>query len=368
MPARRVLPAQQRLHAQHGARGEVDQRLVVEPQLRALDRPPEVALERRPVDGLGVHLGIEQHRRAYRVRLRPMQRDLRLLEQVERMRQRGAPDRDPDAGPDGQLGAVQVERVRDGGLDPGRHALGLPHAADRPQQDPELVGAEAGHGVRGAGGRHQALANLHEQLIAGRVAQGLVDHLEPVQVEEDQGDPGPRRASPAVFGRGASHLLREPAQEHRPVGQAGQRVVKGGVGTAPDLGLRALEQAGVVEGDRCQLPEPRERLDLALREGSRGIARREADQAQDLVAGRERHRADRPEDPRAAGPARAPGTRRSRPRRPAARSGPPPSPRPCRAAAGSPRSLRTPPCRPARRGPARRPRHPVPRACRGRRA
>ena len=88
-PARRVLPAQQRLHAQHGARGEVDQRLVVEPQLGSLDRPPQVALEGRPVDGLGVHLGIEQDRPADRVRLRPVEGDLGLLEQVERMRQRG---------------------------------------------------------------------------------------------------------------------------------------------------------------------------------------------------------------------------------------------------------------------------------------
>ena len=80
-----MLPAQERLDGHDGSGREVDERLVVEPELGALEGPPQIVLHRRPVDGLGVHLGVEQDGLADRVRLRPVERDLRLLEQVQRL-------------------------------------------------------------------------------------------------------------------------------------------------------------------------------------------------------------------------------------------------------------------------------------------
>ena len=58
------------------------------------------------------------------------------------------------------------------------------------QQDRELVAAEAGRQVVGADARLDALGDRGEQPVAGRVAEGVVDVLEVVEVEEqDDRDP-----------------------------------------------------------------------------------------------------------------------------------------------------------------------------------
>ena len=66
--------------------------------------------------------------------------------------------------------------------DPGRVVVGG-HVLD---EDDELVAAEAGHGVARGDDRPEALAERDEQLIADVVAEAVVDHLEPVDVAEEQ--------------------------------------------------------------------------------------------------------------------------------------------------------------------------------------
>ena len=67
------------------------------------------------------------------------------------------------------------------------------------------------------------------------------------------------------------------------------------MGALPALGLGTLEQAGVVEGDRGQLGEPRQGLELALAERPAAVAGREPDHAQHLAVRGQRHRAHRAE-------------------------------------------------------------------------
>ena len=93
----------------------------------------------------------------------------------------------------------------------------------------------------------------------------------------------------AAIRRVRVELLGEPVEQQRPVRQAGQHVVEGGVGALPALGLRPLEQAGVVERDRRELREPRQRLELALGERPRPVARGEPDEAQHLAVRGQRH-------------------------------------------------------------------------------
>jgi hypothetical protein len=77
-----------------------------------------------------------------------------------------------------------------------------------------------------------ALRHLAQQLVAGGVAERVVDLLEPVEVEEEQRDVlvqpvrGAERAPQAVL-------------EALPIGQAGEAVVVGQVAN-PLLGLLAL--------------------------------------------------------------------------------------------------------------------------------
>ena len=66
----------------------------------------------------------------------------------------------------------------------------------------------------------EPLGDPDEQLVPRRVTEGVVDDLEVVEVEEDDGDGPP---VPPVQGQG----VLQPVEEQRPVGQAGQHVVEG---------------------------------------------------------------------------------------------------------------------------------------------
>ena len=82
-----------------------------------------------------------------------------------------------------------------------------------------------------------ARGHLAEHLVAGDVAEAVVDPLEPVHVQEVHGD---RLRARAVRDR-----LVEPVTEERPVGQPGERVVQ----REPlELGLHALAVRDVHEG------------------------------------------------------------------------------------------------------------------------
>ena len=73
-----------------------------------------------------------------------------------------------------------------------QHALGdgdrVLLVADVLAEDRELVAAEAGHGLVPAQRVAQAVGDGDDQLVAGRVAEAVVDDLEAVQVEEEDGD------------------------------------------------------------------------------------------------------------------------------------------------------------------------------------
>ena len=77
--------------------------------------------------------------------------------------------------------------------------VGRPSAIDG-QQDRELVAAEAGHGVRLAHDVAQPVGDLDEQLVAAGVAEGVVDLLEAVDVEQHEADrvAGARRCAAAA--------------------------------------------------------------------------------------------------------------------------------------------------------------------------
>ena len=83
--------------------------------------------------------------------------------------------------------------------------------------DGELVAAHARHGVELARAAAQALADQLEQLVADRVAERVVDALEVVEVEAKHGQ--------AFAALDALDLVVELLEQHRPVGQVGERIV-----------------------------------------------------------------------------------------------------------------------------------------------
>ena len=108
------------------------------------------------------------------------------------------------------------------------------------EQHRELVAAETGHRVVGAQARFQPPRHFHEEVVAGREAQGLVDRLEPVDVEEEHRE-RPSRALSTLEQRALQAV-----EEQAPVGEAGEAVVQRRV---QQLVLQSL-QVGVRLGRR----------------------------------------------------------------------------------------------------------------------
>ena len=108
------------------------------------------------------------------------------------------------------------------------------------QEDGELVTPQPGHGVPGADAVAQTDGGGAQQVVADGVAEAVVDGLEPVEVEEEQGDP---LFVPWRLGQRGGDAV---AEQH-PVGDAAQVVVQGEV---LDAGPLLDEPQEVGDGDR----------------------------------------------------------------------------------------------------------------------
>ena len=151
---------------------------------------------------------------------------------------------DADAGADRQLLAAQREG-RPQALDqPGTDVDGVVVALD---QDGELVATEPGDGVAGPDRAAEPLRHPDHQLVPDRVTEGVVDHLEVVEIDEQQGQ---RTQAAPVLLQGVGH----PVGEQRPVGQPGQLV---GERLPLQLPLAVLQVPGQrhVVPDRQVLPD-----------------------------------------------------------------------------------------------------------------
>ncbi|MNM52875.1 hypothetical protein D3C81_639640 [compost metagenome] len=118
--------------------------------------------------------------------------------------------------------AFEGERFGQHGEDLARHAGHLRAVVGRFDDDDEFVAADAADDVGGAQDGHQTLGNELEQLVAAMVAQGVVDDLEVVQVQQQQ-------ARAAVLAVGARQRVGQRIVEFMPVRQLRDRVDVGQV-------------------------------------------------------------------------------------------------------------------------------------------
>ena len=99
------------------------------------------------------------------------------------------------------------------------HVRGGVDRVDAVEQDGEFVARQARHHVRVAHTRQQATRHFLEYLVAGQVAQAVVDDLEAIHVQVQQcAAPARRRL------QGIQRLIQARAQVAA-VGQAGELVV-----------------------------------------------------------------------------------------------------------------------------------------------
>ena len=229
-PFARRLPAQQGLGA-HRTAFQAHQRLVVDLQLAALQRPAQPHLDLHALADCGrERAGIEAEAVAT-ARLGLVQRRIGVLDE-------------PRCG----VAVVRVQADADARADdhllPVGNAEGLLHplrelAGDAGgrvgrlevlDHDQKLVPAQARERVLVAQAAAQAGRDRLDQLVARGVPQAVVDVLEAVEIDEQHADPA------AVAARLLDRML-QPRLHQQPVRQVGQRVV---VRQMLELLLRAL--------------------------------------------------------------------------------------------------------------------------------
>ena len=125
---------------------------------------------------------------------------------------------DTDGRRDGDVFAGDREAAAQSGEDSVARGGDLAGVVDVLEQDGELVAAEARHGVFASDGGADAAPDLDEDVVAGRVAEQVVDALEAVEVAEQHGEPA---AAPLLHIDACSHAVHEQGT----VREAGQRVV-----------------------------------------------------------------------------------------------------------------------------------------------
>jgi len=172
-----------------------------------------------PCVRLGGHLRIEEAIAVASFRLGPIKRQVGLLHQLAGLDPVQWRERYANAGLDIDPVAVDVIGLGDDCQDAvGEGARVVALAGLAGLQDGELVATETRQDVGLAQRRPQPPRGLLEQGIAFRVPERIVDVLEPVEIEHEDGE---SLAAPAQAGARFLDLL----HEQRAIGQAGQQVV-----------------------------------------------------------------------------------------------------------------------------------------------
>ncbi len=242
-----VPPAQQRLRASNLAARKLDLRLKEQLQQIAVERLAQRCLEILPALDRRVHARLEEAEEIAAAILGLVQRKIGVAHQIRQLRAVARRQGDADAGGDAGPLAIEVERGPDAVQDP----LGdLNHGrrlGQLGQHDREFVAAQAAQAVARPQNLPQALGDLDQQEIAGVMAEAVIDLLEAVQVEQQQGSRGLAQAA------AAQHLL-EMLTEQGAIAEASQRIVIGQLlQLGRDLTALILELAvagqAVLEGD-----------------------------------------------------------------------------------------------------------------------
>ncbi len=218
-----LLPAHQRLDAGDRAVGQRDLRLEVDAERALGDGDLEVALELLAVLELAPQLLGEEGVVAAAELLGGIEREIGMDDEVLRIVGVDRIDGDAGAGARQDGRALEADRLVDARQDALGDAVDVLAAAGARQDHDELVAAEAHAEIGGAAGFAHALGGDDQHVVAGGMAERVVDLLEAVEVELDHGEP----LAAAV--RGLEQRVEMVGQEGAVV-QAGQPVMDGDEG------------------------------------------------------------------------------------------------------------------------------------------
>ena len=231
-PALWVEPASERLEPDDVAGGQLDDRLVVRNDLAAVDAAAQLGGGAQRKGGRFLQPGGVRLDAVAATRLRPVHRPVGVAQQVGRDRRLGGIDREPDAGGDEELDALDVDRFSDRRSQPLGHAPWIePHICPCSQHDDELVAAETSEQRSLTDGATDPFGQHRQEAVADAVPEAVVDGLEVVEIDEQQRHGADRRAG---------EQLVDPRQQLGAIGESGQIVVGRGpaqlLGDSPLLG------------------------------------------------------------------------------------------------------------------------------------
>eukprot|EP01022_Parablepharisma_sp_SALTPOND_P021784 TRINITY_DN435_c2_g8_i2.p1 TRINITY_DN435_c2_g8~~TRINITY_DN435_c2_g8_i2.p1 ORF type:complete len:1118 (+),score=384.08 TRINITY_DN435_c2_g8_i2:11710-15063(+) len=235
-----MLPADQRFHADHTVVLQLHLGLVMQAEFVLLERLAEASQQLQAAHRDRIERGIVEAIQAAAGALGVIHGGIGIAHQGLDALAITRIECDADAGRGLDMAPLQVRIRRAQGLDELVGDLG--HAfltADFRHQHHELVTAQARHQVVLAHRRTQAPCHLLQQRIPHGMALGIVDELELVEVEEEQG-------IQVAAALGARELGGGQLVEQHAVGDAGKVVVRGQLVGAAFLLFELVDQAALL--------------------------------------------------------------------------------------------------------------------------
>ena len=210
-------PPQQRLDRRHRAGAQVKLGLVAKHELVLGDRGAQAVGEPEQVAVL-VHgrviarVCVARELGAVHREVRPQHEPLGVLGVSRRVR-------DPDARSDLDTDGLELERILQRVAEPLRDRLGLRRPGVQEQRR-ELVPAQAHQRIAVPQRLAEPLSQQTQQLVPDRVAERIVDLLEPVEVYEQEREAAGVRVTPVLLGEPRV----QDVEQRPPVAQAGELV------------------------------------------------------------------------------------------------------------------------------------------------
>ncbi|MNF45226.1 hypothetical protein D3C84_263540 [compost metagenome] len=240
----RVLPAHQGFEAAEAVIGQIRHGLVQQAELLLLHGLDQPLLQGHPLPHLGHHLGGVEQMAVAAPALGLMHGIVRRTDEAVRGQAMIRVEGDAYAGGEPYPLRSYVGRIVEPVLQPldqPLQVLGLP---DIRQQHQKLVCAEPGGEIPRAQAVADALRQQLEQQIPGAVPQVVVDQLEAVEIDEQQGEG-------LLVQAGRLYLKFEPLLQQVAVAKIGEGVV---IGEVVEPGLRLVEPLCVLAAGLLDLP------------------------------------------------------------------------------------------------------------------
>ena len=152
---------------------QVEDRLEVQPELPGLQCFAQIEFELAAAARRGVERSFEEAEHAAPVALRPVQREVGVLQQLVGIAAVVGADRDADAEPGGDLVAVRLHRLADP-VDDRLRQRARPVGIEPARQDDRIFVPAQPRDQAVRGQRGQDVADLAQQRVADRMAQRVV--------------------------------------------------------------------------------------------------------------------------------------------------------------------------------------------------